>query len=90
MVENEKQREPIPENFDTIEEFWEFWDNHSLADYEDKLKEVHFEVDIESSSDYFAVERGLAKKIGEIAKTRGVSSETLVNLWLQEMIAVAV
>jgi len=34
------QRDPLPENFDTLEEFWTFWDTHSSADYEDMLEPV--------------------------------------------------
>jgi len=48
MAEVKKRREPIPEDFDTIEDFWEFWDNKSLADYDDYLREVEFDLDIKS------------------------------------------
>ena len=79
-------RDSIPESFDTIEEFWEFWDTHSLADYEEVLKEVDVEIDLRVEKNYVALEQDLARKVSEIADTRGISSETLVNLWLKEKV----
>jgi hypothetical protein len=46
MPKSKKERDPIPENFNTLEECWEFGDNHSLADYEDLLHEVNCRVNI--------------------------------------------
>jgi len=77
-----KKIDEVPENM-TIEEASEFWNTHSFVDYPD-IKEVHFEVDIESEKTYFAIERDLAQKISEVAKARGVSAETLLNLWVKE------
>lgn len=34
------QRDPMPDNFDSLEEFWAFWDTHSTADYEDLMEDV--------------------------------------------------
>lgn len=34
------QRDPLPENFYSLEEFWAFWDTHSTADYEDLIEDV--------------------------------------------------
>ena len=41
-----KTRDPLPEQFSSAEEAGEFWDTHSGADYEDYMKEVHFDVDL--------------------------------------------
>ena len=46
MVKNKKSRDPIPEEFATLEEAAEFWDTHSLADYEDVQQEVTFDNDL--------------------------------------------
>jgi hypothetical protein len=35
---------------------------------------------------HFRVDAELARKIDRIARERGVSAETLVNLWLQEKV----
>ena len=39
-------RDPIPESFRSVEEAAEFWDTHSTADYEDLMRDVHFDVNI--------------------------------------------
>lgn len=33
-------RDFLPKSFTTIEQFWDFWDKHSSADYEDYLEDV--------------------------------------------------
>lgn len=65
-------------------EIGEFWDSHDLADFWDKTKDVSFEVAIESEVTYYAVDRVLSERIHAIASKRGVSADTLVNLWVQE------
>jgi len=62
MPENKKQsaqRDPLPEDFDSLEEFWEFWDTHSTADYEDQMEDVDVDIDIRSSKVYCAVAKDL-------------------------------
>jgi len=86
MAKNRKHVEPIPEHFDSIEEAGEFWDEHSLADYWDQTKEVHFDVEIGEEPRYIILERKLAKKINEWAKKEKVTPEVLVNLWVSEKI----
>jgi hypothetical protein len=80
------KRDPIPESFRSIEEAADFWDTHDLGDYWDQTKEVDFKVNIKSEKNYFAVEKGLARKVAQIAKSKGVSPETLLNLWIKEKV----
>lgn len=61
-----------------------FWDTHDLSDFWDKTKEASFEVDIESEITYYAVDRTLSEKIQALAQKRGVTADTLINLWVQE------
>jgi hypothetical protein len=68
----------------TYEEMGEFWDTHDLADYWEQTKPVEFTVDIKSESVYYSLESSLDRKIQDIARNHGVSSETLLNLWVQE------
>jgi hypothetical protein len=50
MAESNKQRrDTLPEDFASLDEFWDFWDSHSTADYEDLMDEVDVNVDIRSS-----------------------------------------
>jgi hypothetical protein len=68
----------------TYKEIGDFWDTHDLADFWDKTKEASFEVDIESEVTYYAVDKILSEKIQAIAQKRGVTADTLINLWVQE------
>lgn len=81
---NNKKREPIPKHFKNIEEAADFWDSHDLADYWDLTKEAHFEVDIQRRVFLTALEPTLAKKLTSLAHKQGVSTETLINVWLSE------
>lgn len=68
----------------TYKEIGGFWDTHDLADFWDKTKQASFEVDIESEVTYYAVDKILSEKIQAIAQKRGVTADTLINLWVQE------
>lgn len=64
----------------------EFWDQHDLSDYWGKTRKVKFDVAIESEVTYYPIERNLAERIQSAARERGVSSDTLINLWLEQMV----
>ena len=68
----------------SYEEMGKFWDTHDLSDLWDKTEEVKFDVDIKSERTYYAVDNILSERLHVIAKERGVSADTLVNLWIQE------
>ena len=71
---------------DSIEELARFWDSHDLMDYWDQTREASFEVDIQRRMFLTALEPGLAKKLTECARKQGVSTETLINVWLTEKV----
>jgi ATP sulfurylase len=64
----------------------EYWDKHDLSDVWGKTKKVKFEVVAEPEATYYPVEKDLSEKIQSVAKKQGVSSDTLVNLWLEQKI----
>lgn len=74
----------LPDNFETLDEFWGFWSTHSSADFENTMEAVEIEIDPLSSTVYLPVAKDLVNKVRTQARRQGVSSETLVNLWLQE------
>jgi len=86
MAKNRKTRDPIPKEFKTVEELQEFWDTHSVADYDDLFKDVHFDVDLRGRTNLVAVEPTLMQELVKRAHTMGVSTETLVNLWLNRQL----
>jgi hypothetical protein len=71
----------------SYQEIGEYWDSHDLGEIWDETEEAKFEVDLESDVFYYAVETSLSSKLHLIAEKRGVSAETLVNLWLQEKVS---
>lgn len=77
----------LPENFTTLEEFWDFWDTHSSADYEGVMEAVEIEIDPSTSTVYLPVAKDLVSKVRIQARQQGISAETLVNLWLQERLS---
>ena len=81
---NRQKRDPIPKHFKSVEEASEFWDDHDLADYWDLTREAHFEVDIQRRVFLTALEPTLAKKLTAVAHKQGISTETLINVWLTE------
>jgi hypothetical protein len=65
-------------------ELGESWDAHDLSEYWDQVEPVDFEVDIRSEATYYTLEPSLSATLRSMAKERGVSPETLLNLWVQE------
>ena len=76
----------LPDDFSTLEEFSAFWDTHSSADYEEVMEPVEVEIDLSSSKIYCPVAKDLLRQVRKEARQQGVSTETLINLWLQEKV----
>jgi hypothetical protein len=89
MQRNKKTLDPIPRHFKSIDEASEFWDTHDLGDYWDLTEEAEFETDIQRRVFLTALEPDLAKKLTECAWKQGISTETLINIWLGERLTVA-
>jgi hypothetical protein len=78
-----KDGEPIPERFESIETAAEFWDTHSLADYWEQTREEEFQVRAQRRR-RVTLDPDVWAQVVHQARIRGVSPETLVNLWLME------
>ncbi|OGC02227.1 hypothetical protein A2V82_04200 [candidate division KSB1 bacterium RBG_16_48_16] len=71
--------------FKSYEEMAEFWDTHSLADYWDQTEKADFEISSQLGHRYLVpVDRDILNRAQQIARTRGVSTESLVNLLLEQ------
>jgi hypothetical protein len=86
MAKNKPVRDPMPGPSASIEEIIGFWDTHSTADYADEMEDITFDIDIQEETFAVAIVPELAEMIGRAAKARGVTTETLVNLWLAEKV----
>lgn len=85
----ESKRDPIPESFASLREAADFWDEHDVAEYDDLTRPAQFEVNLQRRVFLTALEPELAKQVVAFARRQGVSSETLINLWLTEKLATA-
>ncbi len=71
---------------DSIEKMGEFWDRHDFTEFDDPAApDAEFTVRCG-----VPVEPDLLTRVEKQAARRGISVETLVNLWLQEKLAEAV
>ena len=74
----------IPE-FKSYEEMGEFWDTHSLADYWDQTEPAEFEISEQARRRYVVrIDRDVLSRVQRFARVRGVSTESLVNLLLEQ------
>jgi hypothetical protein len=80
-----KKIDPIPEHFTSIEEASDFWDTHDAGDYEEYLRPINEKLVVAKAlPQTVLLEHSLLKKLKKVARQKGVSLETLVNLWLEE------
>ena len=70
----------------SYQEMGAYWDAHDVSSYIKDGDPVEFEVDIQSEVSYCALEQTLAGQVSKIAGRRGVSAQTLLNLWVQEKV----
>ena len=77
----EINRHPMPDETADVEE------NHCLLGYtqygryDDEMEDVDVKIDLQEEIYVVRLTPEVAAMIGRNAKTRGVSTETLVNLW---------
>ena len=70
----------------SYKEIGECEDENELSDYWDKTRKVKFDVVLEPEVTYYPISKNLSEKIRLEARKQGVSSDTLINLWLQQKI----
>jgi hypothetical protein len=67
----------------SVGELAEFWDSHSLADHWGQTREALFELRA-TRRRLVTIAPEVYAQVEAMAHLRGVSPETLVNLWLAE------
>jgi hypothetical protein len=65
----------------SLEKMGEFWDNHDFTDFDTDTPDIDFQI-----ACAVPVEPELLTSVEKQARMRGISVETLVNLWLQQKI----
>lgn len=79
-----KKRDILPEEFRSISEAANFWDNHDSTDYEDVMEDVDFQVDIKRRVYLVPIAGPVLDALRKKASAQGLSTETMVNLLLKE------
>lgn len=80
----EKNKRRNISKIDRYCEMSEYWGTHDVSDHWEEGRDVHFDVDIKSEVTYCAIERDLSERVREAARRHGVSSDTMVNMWIQD------
>jgi hypothetical protein len=79
---NEDKTIPKMQDYEQIAEFW---DTHSLADYWEQTEPAEFEISPDARRRYLvAVDPGVLNRVQRLAHSRGLSTESLVNLLLEQ------
>lgn len=68
----------------SIKEMADFWNTHDATDFDDQTHEVEISFDLRSRRHYVAIDPDLLARLRALAHERGLSAESLANLWLQE------
>jgi hypothetical protein len=74
----------LPYKVNSYKDIGDFWDTHDLSNFWDETNKVEFEADVKSEIIYYSLDKNLADQVQSIAKRRGVSPDTLINLRVQE------
>jgi hypothetical protein len=85
MNETDKAKETPISKAQTLDEVADYWDKHSLADHWDETQEAQFEVRAKRRR-RITVDPEVYSHIEAQARIRGISPETLINLWLAEQV----
>ena len=81
--EAKKHRLSSISNAKSYEEIGEFWDNHSLVDYQSETEETNIEVRARRRHRVI-LQSDLYERIERQARQQGLMPETLIHLWLSE------
>lgn len=84
MAENESA--PLP-HFQSLPELIEYFDAHDMGEHWEGMPEAQFEVDITRRHRIVSIDENLMSQLSDIAKSRQVSVEVLIDAWLKEKVA---
>ena len=72
--------------FKSLDELVKFFDTHDMGEYWGQMQEADFDLKIKRRKHLVAIDEELIPKLNEIAKSKRVSSQKLINTWLKERI----
>jgi len=87
MPDTDRQVDPLPEDFASEDEAAEFWDTHSMTDYEHLLQPVELEVDLKRRHFQIEVDEESFVALREIARKQHKPVRQLASEILKEKLA---
>jgi predicted DNA binding CopG/RHH family protein len=73
-------------NASSYKQIGEFWDKHSLADYDSKTKPAKMKFKAKSIQYTCTIEKTLFKQLFQKAESQGLPINTLINIYLKEKV----
>jgi CopG antitoxin of type II toxin-antitoxin system len=71
----------------SIADLVEFFETHDMGDSWDQMSEADFDIDLRRRKHLVTLDEDLAATVAKIARSRHVSSESLINSLLREKLA---
>jgi hypothetical protein len=68
----------------SLEDMADFWDTRDATDFDALTHEVSMEFELKTRRHFIAIDPDVLVQVREAATARGLSVESLANLWLQE------
>ncbi len=84
MARNNKPQDRIPDQFQSLEEFTNFWDKHDITDYPEVWRETDLKVNLLAKPYILTLDPELAKRLEAVARAKRTTVKNLVNRWLEE------
>jgi hypothetical protein len=86
MAKSKSKKLPKFESLDKLVEFFEINDT---SEYWNEMPEVLFDISIKKKTHLVAIDNELAKEVSEIARSKKVTSEKLINSWIKDRLSKA-
>ena len=80
----EKSKSKKLSRFRSLDKLIKFFDTHDMGEYWEEIPKAHFDVDIKKRVHLFSIDAEIEGKLTKIAKSKHISSEKLINVWLKE------
>lgn len=84
---NKKYIDPIPENFNSLEEAGEFWDTPDTMDYPDAFQTVEVNAKLRNRYYEVEIEMGVAQALRDKARQQGVSPSNLATEMIRRQLS---
>jgi CopG antitoxin of type II toxin-antitoxin system len=72
--------------FDSLDNLVEFFETRDIGEYWEQMPEAQFDVNLKRRKHLVAIDEETSAQLTEIARSKKVSSEELINSWLKEKI----